>query len=113
MSEKAVIIKKDVILITRVGDSVIIEYFDECRLFRGTHSIKKERWTYYCKSDKYYCTDSYCLIIDDTIKDEAFTSFCDCVRNKLEHDILEHERCIGILSNSIKHINKFEYETNI
>jgi len=119
MSKKAEIIKKDVMLITKkeinhfnkkVGIinevSLNIEEFKECRLFRGTHSIKKEPWTYYCKNEGYYSCFMYCFIIDLTQKEKALEDFFNCQENKYKKDIEVAEINIERLRAKIKY-NKF------
>jgi hypothetical protein len=130
MSKKAETIKKEVILITTKQTvsflkyerfdttkepdiSVNIEYFDECRFFKGTHSIKKETWTYYCKNDNYYCAFNYCLIIDVSQKQKALEDFFKVIRTKYESDISTHKESIKKLQKGIDKFNKIENETNI
>jgi len=130
MSKKAKIIKKKVILITtkqtvsflenerfntlkEPNISLNIEYFDECRLFKSTHSIKKDTWTYYCKNDNYYCGFNYCLIIDVSQKQKALEDFFKGMRNRYESDISIYEEFIKKLKKRIEKVNKIENETSI
>ena len=130
MSKKAEVIKKDVILITtsqtltflkneefdcskEPNISVDVEYFDECRFFKGTHSIKKDYWTYYCKNDDYYCCLNYCLIIDVSKKQEALESFFKGIIDKYKFDILSHEQSIVKLEKGITKFKKIANETSV
>lgn len=130
MSKKAEIIKKEVILITKKqivsflknekfntskepNITLDIEYFDECRFFKGTHSIKKEDWTYYCKNKEYYCCFSYCLIIDVSQKEKALEDFFKGITNNYESDISTHEESIKKLKKGIEQFNRIQNETSI
>ncbi|PXX26271.1 hypothetical protein C7967_11532 [Thalassospira sp. 11-3] len=109
MSKKAELIKKDVVLIIFKDDKIKIRHFNECRFFRGTHSIIIDNWTYYCKNESYYAALNYCFIIDKNKKKQALDETFNLRKNKFESDLLVLKKNIESINQKIELENKLKH----
>ena len=110
---KATLIKKNVILVRLSNSKLNIERLSECFLFRGTYSVRKDKWTFYCKSEGYYSTFNYSLIIDTAHENDAINEMFKIRDEKFKEDIAMYESQISKIKEKISADKKIKDEINI
>jgi hypothetical protein len=106
MAKKAELISKEVILLTKQNNKIVIERFNECYLLNGKLSVRKQNLRFYCNENQdYWATSHYCLITNLSKKQEGLKAFINEIKNKIKSDICIH---LGMLDRFNRKLECYE-----
>ena len=107
MFEAVKLVDKKVILIIYDGLDFELREYKQCYYFKGTYSIRTEKYNYYCKeSDDYFYNKHYCLILDIPTKLIAFYKFKASIRKMVKERIESIEKQLRSQKNKLSHLDK-------